>query len=227
MSSRKRALAALLAILATAGMSGCMLGGKRSSAEQLRTQALEYLADRYSDAFTAIGYSSADWAYPYESIRFSCEKFPDAVVEVRACKNEDGNYLFKDNYYQCCMMDDAVAYCTDSAGLEQIHVKVRFSNAVWSDDLKDAQTFADWLSLGNCRLDVFVISSDALLPETQIAYVEQLASDRIAGSVSFITTDDRDLLAGKPLDEILNRQSEYVIEKTDYFINSNFEVETD
>lgn len=216
-----------VAVLVMTALCSCGWMDGSIPAEQMRVQALEYLGERYCDEFTAMGYSGPSWAYDYASITFSSKEFPDAVVEVRATRKEDGSFVFKDNYYQCCMMDEAVDFCKNSADLGQVCIKVRFPDSVWSDALQGAETLQDWAAKGTCQMDVFVISAGELLPEVQNAFLEALVSNKITGSVVFLTTDAEDLLAEKTLDEILNSQSELVTGQKRYFIRSDFAIETD
>lgn len=227
MDRAKRLLLLLISIFIMIGVCGCMeTNNKDTLAEEIKTEALAYLNNNYSDTFTAKVFSASNWAYEYESITFTSEKFPGAVVEVRVYKNDDGTYRFKDNYFHCYMNDGAVNYGKAIIEEENAVVKVRFPNTVWSDELAGAQSFEDWKAQGTACADIFVITQNALSKDAQTAIAGKVAKDKVLGSVVFIVTNDENLLQDKTLDDILNNQSKFVVSKNDYYIDSNFEIET-
>ena len=227
MNIAKRFLLLLITIIIMMGVCGCMeTTNKVVLAEEIRTEALAYLNKSYSDTFTAKVFTASNWAYEYESITFTSEKYPDAIVEVRVYKNDDGTYRFKDNYFHCYMNDSAVNYGKAIIEEENAVVKVRFPNTVWSDELEGAQSFEDWKAKGTACADIFVITQNALSKDAQTAIAGKVAKDKVLGSVVFIVTNDENLLQDKTLDEILNNQSKFVVSKNDYYIDSNFEIET-
>ena len=71
-----------------------------------------------------------------------------------------------------------------------------------------------------------MITQNALSKDAQTAIAGKVAKDKVIGSVVFIVTNDENLLQDKTLDEILNNQSKFVVSKNDYYIDSNFEIET-
>ncbi len=215
----------LALILMSAFLCGCT-GLNNTRAEEMRSEAMAYLDKNYSDTFTAKGYTSNNWAYDYESVTFKSDKFPGSVVEVRIYKNSDGTYRFKDNYYHCYMIDGAINYGKSLISQENAVVKVRFPNTVWSDELEGAVTFDEWKEHGTARADLFIITGNALSADLQTEIVNKMAEDKVFGSVSFFVTKDEDLLKDKPLDEILNNQREFILSENKYYINSNFEIET-
>lgn len=215
----------LMIVLITMGVGGCMSDNKQSSAERMREKALEYLNMNYDDTFTAKGYASSNWAYEYETITFAPGKYSDSIVEVIAYKNDDGSYVFKDDYFKCYMQSDARTYFAGLLEDTICSIKIRFPDAIWSDELGNATSFEEWKNLGSCEVDIFVFTSTEVKEELRISYVNKVASDKIEGTVTFFTTSDDELLADYNLDEILNNQSEYVGSKCRYYINENYEVE--
>lgn len=227
MNRAKRFLLLLITIFIMIGVCGCMeTKNKDVLAEEIRTEALAYLNNSYSDTFTAKVFTASNWAYEYESITFTSEKYPEAIVEVRVYKNDDGTYRFKDNYFRCYMNDSAVNYGKTIITGEYAVVKVRFPNTVWSDELAGAQSFEEWKAKGFARADIFVITQKAFSKDAQTEIASKVAKDKVLGSVVFIVTNDENLLQDKTLDEILNNQSKFVVSKNDYYIDSNFEIET-
>lgn len=199
---------------------------KNTLAEEIRAEALAYLNNCYSDTFTPKVYTSSNWAYEYESITFTSEKYPGTIVEVRVYKNDDGTYRFKDNYFRCYMMDSAINYGKALIVEENAVIKARFPNTIWSDELAGAQSFEEWREYGTACVDLFVITRNALPTDVQARIANKVADDKVYGSVVFIATSEENLLKDKTLDEILNNQSKFVVSKNDYYIDSNFEIET-
>ncbi len=203
-----------------------MSNKKQNSAEEMRDKALSYLTSKYDDNFTSKGYSSSNWAYEYSSITFISEKYPDSVVEVRAYKNDDGTYSYQDNYFKCYMHDEAVAYFESIVvGVEPLTVNVRFPSTVWSDELNNATSFDEWRANGNCTVDVFFITQQELTDNEKDKVVNDVANSSVSGTVTFCTTSNSDNLLDKQLDDILNNQSSYIESKSEFYINSNFEIE--
>ena len=120
----------------------------------------------------------------------------------------DGVFTFKDNYYHCFMMNDAIDYLRVLTSEQTVSTKVRFLNAVWSDELNGAKTFAEWVDCGNCNLDVFYITNAPLSSDAKNRIVVSISECKIFGSVYFLTTNDELLLDSKTIDEILNNQKE-------------------
>lgn len=224
MNRAKRFLLLIAALLIT-GACGCTETKEAVYAEEMRAEALAYLHNSYSDTFTAKVFAASNWAYEYESITFASEEFPEAVVEVRAYKNDDGTHRFKDNYYHCYMMDGAVDYVKSALPEADTTVKVRFPNTIWSDELADAETFAQWKEQGTACADIFVITKSAFSTQMQMEIAEKIAGDKVRGSVVFIATDEENLLRDKALSDILNNQSKFVVRNDTYRIDSDFEVE--
>lgn len=224
----KRVIPLFLVLALAIGLTACgsMTGNKEIPAEKICSEALAYLNSNYSDTFTANVYTPSSWAYEYESITFGSEKFPGVVVEVRVYKNDDGTYRFKDNYYHCYMLEEAVSYCRNILDLESAAVKIRFPHTIWSDELGDAKSFEEWVKLGTCNMEIFVITKNTLSDDIQAGLVNSVAAEKIIGSVTFMTTNDGNLLADRELDEILNNQREFVVRQNKYFINSDFEIST-
>lgn len=203
-----------------------MSDNKQNSPEEMRDKALNYLNSKYDDTFTSKSYSSSNWAYEYASITFNSEKYPDFVVEVRAYKNDDGTYSYQDNYFKCFMHDEAVVFFESMVNdVEPLTVKVRFPGTIWSDELNKAVSFNEWVSNGNCTVDVFFITRQELADEDKDTVVHNIANNSISGTVTFLMTSDSNNLLDQQLDDILNAQSSYVESKSEYYINSKFEIE--
>lgn len=196
---------------------------KKNTAEIMREKATEYLNKKYNDTFTAEGYTSSNWAYDYSSITFTPKSFPSSIVEVRAYKNADDSYTFKDNYFKCLMNNDAVDFFKEF--LKDAEVKVRFPNTIWSDELGGASSFSEWQSIGNCKVDSYFITSNTLSADVMNSIVESIAKQKVSGTVTFITTADENKLRSEDLDNILNNQDKFISEKYEYYINSDFKPE--
>ena len=217
----KRTLIVVITALLLIGVCGCAkTKNKETLAEEMQAEALAYLNDRYTDTFTPNVYTSSNWAYEYESITFTSGKYPRTSVEVRAYKNNDGTYRFKDNYFRCDMMDGAISYGKSLIEENPAVVKARFPNTVWSDELDGAISFEEWKAQGTACVDLFVITGYAFSTDVQEGIVSKAAEDKVCGSVVFIITDDENLLSGKTLDEILNNHNKFVVGKNTYTIES-------
>ena len=217
-------LLALFIVLLAVGVCGCK---KEPYAEKIRAEAESYLNEHYSDTFMPAVFIPGGWAYEFESITFSSEKYPEERVEVRVYQNDDGTYRFKDNYYHCYMMDSAVEYARAVLGEETAAVKVRFRNTVWSDELDGAETFEQWQARGTACAEFFVITRSTLAADAQLNIVEKIAEDQVSGMVMFLVTDDENLLRDKTLNEILNNQSKFVVGKDRYSIDYDFAVKAE
>lgn len=198
---------------------------KETKAEKIKTEALAYLSTNYSDTFTAKLFTSSSWAYKYDSITFTSDKYPEEIVEVHAYENEDGTYRFIDNYYHCYMLKSAIDYAKSFMIFEDAVVKVSFQNTVWSDELAGAQTFEEWKTKGTADADFFIITADSLTTGVQKEIVSKLAADKVSGNIVFVVTEDETLLQDKTLDEILNNQNKYVVSKSEYDIDDYYETE--
>ena len=200
-----------------------MSNNENNSAEVMREKAMEYLNGKYNDTFTAEGYSSSNWSYEYSSVTFKSKNYPSSVVEVRAYKNDDNSYTFKDNYYKSFMHDGAVIFFEGL--LKEAEVKVQFPNTIWSDEIDGASSFSEWQSVGNCKVDCYFITTTELSNNEMDSIVENIATQKVSGTITFITTEDTNKLASETIDEILNNQEKYILSKCDYFINSDFNIE--
>lgn len=226
MSKRKQLFLLSIALILIIGVCECMSNNKKNKAEEMRDFALSYLQSRYDDTFTAKGYSSSNWAYEYSRITFFSQKHPGFLIEVRAFENDDGTYYYTDNYFKCFMLDDAVAYFDSIVkDFEPITVKVRFPSTIWSDELNNADSFNQWKSTGNCRVDVFFITQQDLSEDEKSTVVHSIADSNISGMITFLVTNRNDNLIDQHLDDILNNQNSYVESESRFYIRSNFEIE--
>ena len=186
--------------------------------EEIKEKALEYLK-RYNDTFIAKGYSSKSWAYDYATITFIPGKYPESLVEVRAYKDEDGSYFFKDDYFKCFMEKDAIAFFDESyKDIVSKEVKVRFPNTIWSDEINDCCSFGEWVSSGNSSVDVFYIAQSEFTAESKERLISELANKRIDGTVTFIVTSDTGNLKDYSLYDVLNNLRDIIKSKTKYEI---------
>lgn len=190
--------------------------------------ASDYLHKTYDDSFQPKAYTSFSWYYDYATVIFSSGKYPNARVEVRVYENEDGTYRFADNYYQHIMHNDAVQYINELINIKDAHVKVRFSNAIWSDDLNGAKTFLEWINNKTCVIDIFVFTEEVVTTDTNSTLfntiVEAIAAEKISGNVSFYTVNSTEAVTNADLNTILNNQSNYIKFKTEYRISHNFDI---
>lgn len=228
MNKIKHYLLMLITVFLMIGVCGCTkVNNKNTQAEETKKEALGYLNTNYSDTFTAKVYTSSNWAYEYESVTFASQKYPEEVVEVLVYENEDGTKRFEDNYYQCYMLDEAINYGESLVTEEDVVVKVRFPEYVLSDELSGAKSFEEWKDKGTACADFFIITGNTLATDVQEEIVNKVATAKVSGTIVFVVTNDENLLQDITLDEILNNQNEYVVSNNDYYINSNFEIETD
>jgi hypothetical protein len=201
------------------------MANTNNRAEKMRDLAYNYLNENYDDTFVAKGYSSENWAYDYATITFGSKKYAEALIEVRAYKNEDDTYSFKDNYFRYDMNADAVKYLEDRLGLQGARIKMRFPGSVWSDDLAGAKNFIEWKNQGTCTIDVYVLTQEELVEENMVAFVNAIAANKISGSISFCWVKTMDAVADIGLDDFLNNQAAYIQSKREYYINSDYKVE--
>ena len=221
---RKFWIAIVLVVLCI-GACGCMSDSTKDVAEGTRDKAQAYLESKYDDTFTVKAFAAGGWAYPYDSVTFTSQKYSGAIVEVRGYQDENGETVFVDNYYRLDMMQDAVAYCKGMFNSGAISVRVRFPNSVWSDKLAGAETFTQWRGHGTCEMDIFVITAEALSESEQMTFSEAIAEDEIYGLITFFTTDDKELLVDCTLDDILNNQGKLIQSQSRYYINFKFEIQ--
>ena len=186
---------------------------------------MEYLNENYDDTFTAKSYSSGGLMYSYATVAFESEQYADSTVEVRIYENEDGTYTFAEDYYHYYMYDEAVAYFTELLDVEiPVTVKVRFPADIWSNELNGASTFAEWIQNGNCDMEVFYITNQEVSDEKKNALVEQVAKNKIIGSVYFYTTTDEILLSDKMVSEVINNSNELTNSLTKFRIKWDFTI---
>lgn len=221
----KQSFIVLFILIMIMGVCGCMVNNKQISAERVHELAMEYLNSRYEDTFIAEGYTSSNWAYEYSCITFKSQKFSE-IIEVRAYKNRNGLYTFKDNYYQLYMKSDATEYFSGLVeGVVPCTIKIRFPNSFWSDELDKIFTFDEWVCNGSCNVDVFFITNDKWTDNTKVTIVNRIALDKISGSISFLETKDGNMLNDYKLDEVLNNQNILIESEDEYFINFDHEIE--
>ena len=215
----RRLLSFLLIGIVMIGATSCM--NNSNKAETMRDLASKYL-QKYDDVFTPKGFSSSNWAYEYSVITFEASKYPGSVVEVRAYKNDDGSYRFKDNYFKFYMLDDAKKCISNELAKDTMsEIKIRFPSSIWSDEIEGCNSFEDWVSTGDCRLDIFIISQESISESDQEQIVNDIKEKKISGTITFITTPDKNNLIDYSLDDVLNNQKELVSSKKEYRINKD------
>lgn len=201
-----------------------MSENKTNKAEEMKEIALEYLNGNYSDNFTALGYSDGDWAYNYSTVNFTSQKYND-IVEVKIF-DENGNYSFKDDYFQLVMREDAENLFVSIASKYgySIEIKVRFISSEFPETLANDATFLDYIATGKCNLEVYFISSSAINENDINSILTDICDKKIMGNIRFIVTDDADLLAQYSISEIVNKKAESVLQKQSYLIDSTYKV---
>lgn len=205
------------------GVCGCM--DNKNLAERMKDLALDYLTRSYDDSFVAKSFSTENWAYNYSTVIFYSEKYDEAQIEVRIYKNEDGSYMFRDNYFRYFLQAEAVEWFGEFFTDENVVIKIRFPGSVWSDDLAGAKTFLDWKNTGCCVVDVYVFCENDLLEEKKNDFVGLMVSEKIQGNVSFCGVLEINNISNISLDEILNNQARFIESKSKYHIDNTFEVE--
>lgn len=201
-----------------------MNGKKINSAEKMKEIALAYLSDHYDDHFSALGYSSSNWAYKYSSIRFMSQKFSEPF-EVHVYKNDDETYSFEDNYFHLYMMPDAISFFQSLADEIGVYtVRVRFPYALWSDGSDLYSNFKKLKNNGKCETDVFYITNIVLTDIQMKNIASKIASENITGSVYFLVTNDSELLVSYTLHDILNDMGTLVTSTYEYHIDFDHKI---
>lgn len=221
----KKRLIALILIIVMIGISGCITNKKLCREEEAKNEALKYLNANYSDTFKPKVYIGKNWSYDYETVTFTSEKYPDGIVEVIIEEKDDGKLKFSDNYYHYYMLDDAISYGESLVTDKDAIVKVRFFDAIISDELAGAKSFKEWVEQGAAWVEFFIITKNTLSKNDQEQIAYKVSSDKIYSYIYFITTDDENLLQDVTLDEIFNNQSKYIEEKHKYRINRDSKIE--
>lgn len=201
-----------------------MKDSKSNGAEEAKRIALEYLNDNYNDTFTAIGYTSNNWAYNYESIRFNSQKYGDAV-EVRIY-NENGDTTFKDDYFKLTMKADAEDYFAAIAYKYgyKTETKANFAFFELPNGIDGNSKFSEFVATGKCDIEVYYISSSAFDEYSISSILNDVCNAKIMGYFRFIETNDSSLLAQYSIDEIVNEKSDSIISKQSYTIDNDYKV---
>ena len=200
---------------------------QKSAEEKLRDRALEYLNKTYEDSFEPESYELGGWAYDWDTVRFIPKKYPEALVEVRVYRKEDGSYYFEDDYYNCYMYEEALEYYKDVFTKDvPVAVKMRFGGFILSDRLNGAKSFKEWRKVGEpCYAEVYYFTSVELTEDEQTNIVERIAGDKVAGRVTFFITNDENLLVERELEDIINYQEELTEMKTVFSIDYDYKIE--
>jgi len=223
LKSLRLILLLIIALCLLLGVCGCMSNVEQNCAEEMQRLALDYLNNLYDDEFMPRSYSSSDWAYNYESVIFSSKKYDDSVV-VRIYE-DNGNYVFKDNYYELSMKAEAEQFFKDIAKNNgcMLETKVRFIS-LGSDDINAADPFSKYVEQGNCHLEVYFIANQSFGDAIINSILNDVCKAKVKGNMRFLVTDDSELLDEFSISEIVNEKSESVLEKKSYTINSSFQV---
>ena len=216
---KKRIAVMLLTGLLILSMAGGGCGKEGKTPEEMKELAQEYLNLNYNDTFTAKGYSPVSWAYPYASLRFASQKYPDEVVEVRIYE-EDGSVSLKDNYFRYAMKEDAEeAFGEIVAEYESDAViKVSFVEQTLPDGLPPQADFKTYAAMGECRLDLYIITDAELGEEIQQMILKKVQEEKIQGNVRFLVVDDLQLFGESSISDIVNEQYDHVLSQKDYSI---------
>lgn len=214
----------LLLALMVAPLCGCMSENKTNKAERMKEIALEYLNENYDDNFSALGYSDGDWAYDYSTVKFTSDKYSEAV-EVKIYE-DNGNYAFKDNYFKLNMREDAENYfaALSSKYGYVAEVKVRFISSELPDTITNNANFAEYVTTEKCNVEVYFISNSDFAKSDIASILTDISAAKIMGNFRFAVTNDPDLLSQYSISEIVNEKAESVSKKESFTVNSNFEV---
>ncbi len=222
--NHKKIIAIVALLFLMIGVCGCMSETtKATKAEQYKSSALAYLNERYDDEFAAKGFSDSSWAYDYASVTFLSKQY-GKEFEVRITE-QDEKMTFIDNYYQLSMNGDAVHFFDMIGESVDATTRVRFQAHVWSCDIGDAVTFADYVSAGICNMDVFFLCKNSLDENTAKTIAQEIAKNKISGTYTFYTMKAAPISSELELDEILNNYSKYVDSEMVFSINADFEIE--
>lgn len=192
----------------------------KANINSVAESAKEYLNKKYNDdEFSQKLYSGKKILNSYYSVIFNSKKYND-VFEVRMY--DDGTV--KDNYFHLYMKDDAEKYF-ESIG-DKINAKtfIKFPKQIWSNEIKDASSFLDYLNSNICHIDAYFVTNTELENNLKEELLKDIAKAKIQGEFIFYSLKENVNIDGKTIDDLINNYSTYIALKTAYTIDSNFNV---
>lgn len=197
---------------------------KNNKPEDIKNIALKYLNENYTDEFTVLGYSGANWAYNYATVNFLSETY-SGDVEVRIYE-DNGVYSFEDDYFKLYMKTDAENFFKSlvSEYNSNVVVKVNFISSELPEALATSASFSDYLSSEKCNMEVYFISNKSYKESDIKSILSSVCDSKVMGHFRFVVTDDSELLSQFSISEIVNDKVEKIIEEQSYTINSDFQI---
>lgn len=204
-------------IIALVCIALIIVNTNKKSQEEL---CLDYLNNTYyaqNDTFTFINNSYSLFPGSNDKSHFKSKKY-NSNVEVKISKLNN-EYHFEDNYYKLYMSNDAKLYFENIASnLNNCEVKIRFGE----DYLNEYLTFEDYNN--NVWLEVFYITNYDIEEHQKQEILNKISSNN-RGIIKFYVTTDSELLNNIDLDTILNNQSQYIKSESEYYIDSENNIE--
>lgn len=162
--------------------------------QNTNTYALNYLSDKYGQAFSYLG-PWGDSMTGTRSFLASCDTLPGQriLVQVKDFKDKD-NRVVLDNYLACRYAEDTVDFIRACAKDTLGAVNVYYEPALLplSADLPADATFERFLSEGGTYLSMTVeVKASAWQNEEQArAFAERVANTGVSGSLNLIAVKD-------------------------------------
>jgi hypothetical protein len=223
MKKRKFFFLLIVGLFIMTGIYGCGITAKNRP-ERMKDLALAYLEENYDDSFKPLGYFDGGWAYPYETVTFTSEKYGKAVEVI--IYDNDGKYTFEDDYFQLYMQSDAISYFR--ALIKKLgytsEIKVRFESLKLPDSLERNASFAEYVASGKCDVEVYIITASEISERDRERFLAKLCENKIMGHFRFVVTSDEYLLASYDISGIVNEKEDTIMEKKSYSINSSYQV---
>ena len=197
----------------------------QNKAEQIKGEAIAYLSNNYADNFNPVGYEGKSWAYNYDTVSFSSEKYNGQNFNVYRFDGEP--VIFTDDYFKLVMNEDASQCFADvikESFFDAVVVKIQFNGQYRLEELPPNASFSDYLSIENKNIDLFYFTNTAVSSEIQETLVSEIVNKRFNGNISFIVTDEAiESMQSSSLDSLLNSVDSYV-KRNDYFIQPDFTI---
>lgn len=225
MYDMKRIVITLLCILIMLDASSCTKSNQVNSIEKTKDEALSYLNSLYDDTFSPVSHEGKSWAYDYESIYFSSQKYNDQIVSVYKDIADDTEFV--DDYFKLRMDDEAEQYfLTFSTNVvKNIATKVHFSNQYRPTNIAADADFEEYLSSGEAHMDIYFFTNEEISIQDQQGIVSNIASqEKSYGGVTFITSEDSlDQIRSTKLDDLLST-TKYYVKRKDYLVSKDFTI---
>lgn len=198
--------------------------GSQNAVEELKDQALAYLNENYNDTFLPVYFEGKNWAYSYDTISFTSEKYNGKSLYVY--HNRTDTSVFVDNYFTLTMQYDAEEYFLKLLDMsdDDIFCRVNIDNPYRTDDLPANVTFLEYLSEGEIMLDIYFFSDNEIPKDLQEGFLSKMIEHKINAGVQFnVVRGNTVEMTQTSLDDILNNENMILITKQ-YLIKKDFSV---